>query len=80
MLKIRPFIVALGFIILSTQVQSQTFTPVNTTIPGLGRSSTVWGDYDNDGDLDLAIQGGTASDIATTRIYRNDNGIFTDLG
>ncbi len=80
MLKIRPFIAVLGFILLSTQVQSQTFSTVNTSIPGLGRTSTVWGDYDNDGDLDLAIQGGTATDVATTRIYRNDNGVFTDIG
>ncbi|MBA7572901.1 hypothetical protein ES708_14688 [subsurface metagenome] len=39
----------------------------------------TWGDYDNDGDLDVAITGRVAS-VKTTKIYRNDGGdIFTDI-
>ena len=37
-------------------------------------SSVAAGDYDNDGDLDVAI---SAFGAAPTRIYRNDNGVFT---
>ncbi len=38
---------------------------------GLSYSALAWGDYDNDGDPDLAIAGWTDS-----RIYRNDDGGF----
>lgn len=51
-----------------------TFSIVNL---GISASTTVWGDYDNDGDLDCyAAHGGTTNDI----LYRNDGeGIFTDV-
>jgi predicted nucleotidyltransferase len=43
------------------------------------RSGTVkWGDYDNDGDLDILLTGGN-NEVNTSKIYRNDNGIFTDI-
>jgi C1A family cysteine protease len=34
----------------------------------------VWGDYDNDGDLDLYV-----SSNSTNRLYRNDGGTFVDV-
>jgi len=37
----------------------------------------AWGDYDNDGDLDLALVGYTGS-TRISKIYRNDNGTFVD--
>ncbi len=39
----------------------------------------AWGDYDNDGDLDILLAGSTGSDSAISRIYRNDGGTFTDI-
>jgi hypothetical protein len=58
-----------------------TFTPVATAIPNLIRPSADWGDFDNDGDLDLVIKGSpywNASDA--TWILRNDgNGEFTTV-
>ena len=45
----------------------------NHGIPGVYLSDTAWGDYDNDGDLDLGITGN--QNIAgnhVTRIYEND--------
>lgn len=40
----------------------------------------AWGDYDNDGDFDLAIGGRIGMDVQpVTRIYRNDGGKFTDI-
>ncbi len=42
----------------------------------------AWGDYDNDGDLDILLAGyGWPGPSRTTRIYRNDGGgTFTDIG
>src|SRR5205085_709276 len=52
------------------------FTNVATALsPLIYDSATAWGDYDNDGDLDLALAGGLGSSV--TRIYRND-GVAAD--
>jgi hypothetical protein len=36
-------------------------------------------DFDNDGDQDLAVIGVNADFADMTKIYRNDNGVFTDI-
>jgi VCBS repeat protein/Big-like domain-containing protein len=56
------------------------FVALNVGIPGIHSSAVDWGDYDNDGDLDLAING-TALNIGPfTRVYRNNgNGTFQDI-
>ena len=45
-------------------------------------SSAVWGDYDNDNDLDILLAGRTGEDLSenlrTTKLYRNDGGRFVD--
>lgn len=48
------------------------FTEQGYGLKGLGRSSLAWGDFDNDGDPDLALMG-TGSDGPQTAIYRVDN-------
>ena len=57
------------------------FTPVITGIPGVESGSIAWGDYDNDGQLDLLITGCTDSSCTPssyiTRIYHNNGGVFT---
>jgi predicted nucleotidyltransferase len=55
------------------------FTDVTAGLPGLDASSAAWGDYDNDGDLDLLLAGDTGSG-AITRVYRNDDGALIDVG
>ncbi|MCX6301696.1 MAG: FG-GAP-like repeat-containing protein [Bacteroidia bacterium] len=50
------------------------FTDINAGLTGVSYGSVTWGDYDNDGDLDILLVGGWNS-----KIYRNDNGIFTDI-
>jgi uncharacterized repeat protein (TIGR01451 family) len=55
------------------------FTPINAGLAGVNPGSVAWGDYDNDGDLDILLAGDTATGITTT-LYRNDgNGAFTDI-
>ncbi len=59
------------------------FVDISAQIPGLGTERGVsWGDYDNDGDVDIAIQGRTDPQNVNfyTKIYRNDNGTFVDIG
>jgi hypothetical protein len=41
----------------------------------VGQIAPVWGDYDNDGALDLFV----ASDGLVPQLYRNDGGHFTDV-
>jgi hypothetical protein len=38
-------------------------------------NGAAWGDYDNDGDPDLALAVGEGAN----KLYRNDNGLFTDV-
>ena len=45
---------------------------------GVERSSVAWGDYDNDGDLDILLSGNTGYS-AVSKIYRNEgNNIFLE--
>jgi predicted nucleotidyltransferase len=49
-----------------------TFTDVGAGIVNVQSSSVAWGDYDNDGDLDILITGYDPGNIPTSKIYRND--------
>jgi len=58
--------------------QGAGFADVSDRLPqDIAGSCALWGDYDNDLDLDLFI----GSDTHTSRIYENDgNGFFTETG
>jgi hypothetical protein len=61
-----------------------TFTDV-TFDAGLARvhfptQTASWGDYDNDGDLDLYVGNESSESIdAPSQLFRNDTGVFTDV-
>ena len=57
---------------------ADTFTDIVAGLPGVARSSVAWGDYDNDGDLDILLTGFTGSGSRISRVYENDSGAFTD--
>ncbi|HEV8537468.1 MAG TPA: FG-GAP-like repeat-containing protein, partial [Bacteroidota bacterium] len=59
---------------------NDVFELVPTNLPYLNGSAVAWGDYDNDGDLDLAMNGWHDDSTNMTRIFRNDGaGVFTDI-
>lgn len=60
-----------------TPLDGPAFTSVQPELFGVRNSfSNAWGDYDNDGDLDLAVSLGSGE----VRLYRNDGGRLTSVG
>jgi predicted nucleotidyltransferase len=68
-----------GLVFTVTQSGSTPFTDIGAALPRVTTGSTEWGDYDNDGDLDLLLIGYTGSG-SLAGIYRNDGGTFVDIG
>lgn len=54
-----------------TRVYRNDGNAIFTEVVTLDGGSVDWGDYDQDGDLDI---------ITGSKIYRNDNGIFNNIG
>jgi hypothetical protein len=82
--KIKLFLFL--FILLSVQMsvygQNPPFVPISEPSPftEVRLSSAAWGDYDNDGDLDVLLAGTPDSVSGITRIYRNDgNDTFVSI-
>ncbi len=60
------------------RVMAGEFTDLgNLGITNSLRSSASWGDFDNDGDLDVLVTGFAANDDFA-RVFRNNNGTFVD--
>jgi hypothetical protein len=55
------------------------FTDIGASLAGVEGSSVAWGDYDNDGDLDILLAGEAFGAIHVSKVYRNDGGAFTDV-
>jgi len=54
------------------------FVNISAPLVGVLGGSVAWGDYDNDGDLDILLTGSDAQGSSIAKIYRNDAGNFTD--
>jgi len=59
-------------------MEETIFTPIKEIFTPLTDGSVEWGDYDNDGDLDILATGKQFNNNLSTSIYRNDNGIFAE--
>ena len=78
-MKTRLLVMSLIFFLLPLAALSQVFTETTSSITGYSNGKTAWGDYDNDGDLDILICGLDDEGTPESKIYRNDgNGNFTD--
>ena len=55
------------------------FTNIGARLTGVSFSSVSWGDYDNDGDLDILCSGHGNDGSPLTRIYGNEDGDFKPL-
>ncbi|MBU2508691.1 MAG: DUF2341 domain-containing protein, partial [Bacteroidetes bacterium] len=49
------------------------------SLTGVYSSSVAWGDYDNDGDLDILLTGYNSSLVAISKIYQNTGSSFTEV-
>lgn len=70
-----------GMVLITLFVAMEEFVKIETDLPGLCHGSIKWGDYDNDGDLDLLQHGweGTLNHYATQIIENTGDG-FVDSG
>ncbi|MBU4486273.1 MAG: VCBS repeat-containing protein [Candidatus Delongbacteria bacterium] len=77
----KNIIILAIFGIFSLLVSQVEFVDIDAGLQGVEHSSVEWGDYDNDGDLDILLTGAEyRGDFETfSRIYNNDNGSFTDI-
>jgi alpha-tubulin suppressor-like RCC1 family protein len=51
---------------------NDVFTDSGFNLPGFRDGGAAWGDYDNDGALDLVFAGAIGIDVPLTKLYHND--------
>src|SRR5262245_14738152 len=70
-------LVALALGLVASAAIDPAFTLVQPDLLAVPNSySNAWGDYDNDGDVDLAVSLGSGE----VRLYRNDTGVLASVG
>ncbi len=67
------------FIRLFRREDNNRYVQVNELFTPVSDGSIEFGDFDHDEDLDILITGKEFNNALSTRIYRNDRGIFTDI-
>ena len=67
----------LPLLALPASAQEPSMTSIQTALLAMpGSLSNSWGDFDNDGDLDLAV----SLKSGEVRLYRNDEGVLVSVG
>jgi predicted nucleotidyltransferase len=59
---------------------NSVFANLGAGLTGVSFGALAWADWDSDGDLDLSIAGDDGLGVLFTRLYRNTNGSFADIG
>ena len=57
------------------QPTPRTFEAIGAELAGVSGSSSTWGDFDSDGDLDLVVTEKDADGSPTATIYENNRAI-----
>jgi hypothetical protein len=65
--------------VFDLEIMVMPFTDLGVTLPAIQGYCAAWGDYDNDGDLDLAFNGYDGG-AGRTKLCENDALTFTDVG
>ncbi len=73
--KTKLSIILISLILLSVTSVYAQFTEVTIPFTGIFQGSVVWGDFDNDDDLDL-LYAGAKRTYNVSGIYRNEGGTF----
>ncbi|MDW3210626.1 MAG: FG-GAP-like repeat-containing protein [Reichenbachiella sp.] len=76
-IAITWLIIFLGFDSNRSYAQFTKNDEASTVIQDMAGTKADWGDFDNDGDLDLAVVGSHGGKFA--KIYRNNNGTLEDI-
>ena len=64
--------------ILNNEIDLVLDEDATQNIPAMANSSVAWGDYDRDGDQDLAIIGYSFNTGTVTQLYENVQGVFVN--
>ncbi|MCA9727686.1 MAG: hypothetical protein KC729_08380, partial [Candidatus Eisenbacteria bacterium] len=64
----------------AAEPSSAQFVDIGAGLEDLSGVHAAWGDYDNDGDLDVLTTGVNESELPVSHLYRNDGGSFVDVG
>jgi len=70
--KLIFFIAPVFLVFFAITISAQQFTNINAGLSGLHYSDVAWGDYDNDGDLDVIIAGLDSGNYGVTKLYKNE--------
>ena len=78
--KARSLLLSLVCVISTiATLTAQTFTEVPTVFRSIYTGSHVWGDFDNDGDLDVILSGFDGSQFGTWLYLNNGSGGFVEV-
>lgn len=71
---------AVGYLEIFRNEGNFSFTQINVMTPGIRNGCAEFGDYNNDGWLDIAVTGSAGSGNYVTKILKGSNsGVFTEL-
>lgn len=74
-----PNVGSMGFAKLYKNNEGVFSEDTGNALAQLSSGSVAWGDYDNDGDIDLMLTGNYSLENHATLVYNNNNGVLTEL-